>query len=70
MQTPHPRIMLARDGIRFDFPVALMERAATASFLAANELLTLSGLAGHDFWTVPMRSGHRPAPRLRWLWTA
>jgi isorenieratene synthase len=38
MQTPHPRIMLGRDGIRCDFPVALMVRAATAGFLAANEL--------------------------------
>jgi hypothetical protein len=42
MQTAHPRIMLG--GIRCDFPVVLMERAATASFLAAN-----------DFWTVPIR---------------
>jgi hypothetical protein len=62
MQTPHPRIMLARDGIRCDFTVALMQRG-NGRFPCANELLTLSGLAGHDFWTVPMR----PAPRLRWL---
>jgi carotenoid phi-ring synthase / carotenoid chi-ring synthase len=33
MQTPHPGIMLARDGIRCDSPVALMERAGTAGFL-------------------------------------
>jgi hypothetical protein len=30
--------MVARDGMRCDFPVALMERPATAGFLAANEL--------------------------------
>ena len=51
--TPHPRIVLAGDGIRCDFPVALMERAATTGFLAANQLLGGYGLAGHDLWTVP-----------------
>ena len=45
--------MLAGDGIRCDFPVALMERAATTGFLAANRLLAQDGLAGHDLWTVP-----------------
>ena len=39
VDTPHPRIVLAGDGIRCDFPVALMERAATTGFLAANQLL-------------------------------
>ena len=39
VETPHPRIVLAGDGIRCDFPVALMERAATTGFLAANQLL-------------------------------
>jgi isorenieratene synthase len=59
VDTPHPRIVLAGDGIRCDFPVALMERAATTGFLAANQLLHLYGLAGHDLWTVPVRSRHR-----------
>jgi isorenieratene synthase len=59
--TPHPRIVLAGDGIRCDFPVALMERAATTGFLAANHLLHIYSLAGHDLWTVPIRSRHRLA---------
>jgi isorenieratene synthase len=65
--TPHPRLMLAGDGIRCDYPVALMERAATTGFIAANRLLAEFGLAGHDLWTVPMRGRHRvvrPARRL------
>ena len=66
VETPHPRIMLAGDGIRCDFPVALMERAATTGFLAANQLL-IYGLAGHDLWTVPMRSRHRLAAPLHRL---
>ena len=65
--TPHPRVVLAGDGIRCDFPVALMERAATTGFLAANHLLSCFGLAGHDLWTVPTRSRHRMAAPLRRL---
>ncbi len=61
VQTPHPRVVLAGDGIRCDFPVALMERAATTGVLAANELLSCWHLAGHDLWTVPMRSRHSAA---------
>ena len=52
--------MLAGDGIRCDYPVALMERAATTGFLAANQLLSRWGLAGHDLWTVPT-SARQPA---------
>ena len=52
--TPDPRLVLAGDGIRCDYPVALMERAATTGFLAANQLLADWGLAGHDLWTVPL----------------
>ena len=59
VETPDPRVVLAGDGIRCDFPVALMERAATTGFLAANRLLADRGLPGHDLWTVPMRSRHR-----------
>ena len=65
--TPDPRLVLAGDGIRCDLPVALMERAATTGFLAANQLLTGWNLRGHDLWTVPVRSRHRmirPARRL------
>jgi isorenieratene synthase len=52
--TPDPRLVLAGDGIRCDYPLALMERAATTGFLAANQLLAGWDLAGHDLWTVPM----------------
>ena len=69
VQTPHPKILLAGDGIRCDFPVALMERAATTGFLAANQLLYMYGVAGHDLWTVPMRSRHRAAAWLHELLT-
>jgi carotenoid phi-ring synthase / carotenoid chi-ring synthase len=67
LNTQHPRIVLAGDGIRCDFPVALMERAATTGFLAANHLLSDFGLAGHDLWTVPIRSRHRVAAPLHRL---
>ena len=67
VRTPHPRIVLAGDAIRCDFPVALMERAATTGFLAANQLLHIYGVAGHDLWTVPMRSRHRLAAPLHRL---
>ena len=59
VRTPDPAIVLAGDAIRCDYPVALMERAATTGFLAANALLADRGLRGHDLWTVPMRSRHR-----------
>lgn len=53
--TPSPRLVLAGDWVRCDYPVALMERAATTGFLAANALLSDWGIAGEDLWTVPMR---------------
>ena len=53
VQTPDRRVVLAGDGIRVDLPVALMERAATTGWLAANSLLGDFGLAGHDVHTVP-----------------
>ena len=53
--TPDPRVVLAGDGVRCSYPVALMERAATTGWLAANALLAGWRLAGHDVWTVPMR---------------
>jgi isorenieratene synthase len=67
VRTPHPRIVLAGDGIRCDLPVALMARAATTGFLAANRLLSTWGLAGHDLWTVPIHSRHRMAAPLHRL---
>ncbi|WP_375487546.1 FAD-dependent oxidoreductase [uncultured Jatrophihabitans sp.] len=52
--SPDPRVLLAGDGVRCAFPVALMERAATTGFQAANALLAGWQLAGHDLWTVPL----------------
>jgi isorenieratene synthase len=65
--TPDRRVVLAGDGIRCDFPVALMERAATTGFLAANKLLSGWNLQGHDLWTVPMRGRHTIVGRVRRL---
>lgn len=53
--TPTGRLVLAGDWVRCDFPVALMERAATTGFLAANALLARWSVAGQEVWTVPMR---------------
>jgi isorenieratene synthase len=65
--TPDPRVVLAGDWVRCDYPVALMERAATTGFLAANQLLQRFGRPGHDLWTVPMRGRHRVAGPLHRL---
>lgn len=62
VRTPDRRIVLAGDWVRCELPVALMERAATTGFMAANELLSQWGLAGHDLWTVPLTG---VLPRLR-----
>ena len=51
--TPHDDVVLAGDGIRIDLPVALMERAATTGWSAANRLLERLGIAGHQLQTVP-----------------
>ncbi len=64
--TPDPRVVLAGDGIRCDYPVALMERAATTGWLAANTLLSRWGRPGHGVWTVPTTSRFGAVPgRLR-----
>ncbi|MFF5482158.1 FAD-dependent oxidoreductase [Streptomyces sp. NPDC012935] len=60
--TPHPWLTLAGDAIRCDLPVALMERAATTGFLAANALLAPWGVRGQVLWTVP-RAGRSPLLR-------
>ncbi|MBD9736100.1 isorenieratene synthase, partial [Streptomyces sp. H28] len=52
----------AGDAIRCDLPVALMERAATTGFLAANALLEAWDVRGQVLWTVP-RAGRSPALR-------
>ncbi|ONK12411.1 FAD-dependent oxidoreductase [Streptomyces sp. MP131-18] len=55
VRTPHPAVMLAGDLVRTPLPVALMERAATTGFLAANALLARWGVRGHPLRTVPRR---------------
>jgi isorenieratene synthase len=52
--TPDPRVVLAGDLVRCDWPVALMERAATTGWQAANTLLTRFGRRGHELWSPPL----------------
>jgi isorenieratene synthase len=58
--TPDPTVVLAGDGVRIDLPVALMERAATTGWQAANLLLSRWGLAGHPLTTVPTQGRFAP----------
>ncbi|MCV7346312.1 FAD-dependent oxidoreductase [Mycolicibacterium rhodesiae] len=62
VDTPVPGLMLAGDGIRIDLPVALMERAATTGWMAANQLLAGWGISGHTLHTVPVQ-GRSPLLR-------
>ncbi len=61
VETPSPAVMLAGDGIRCDYPVALMERAATTGVQAANALLGGWKVAGQDIFTAPT------SPRFSWV---
>lgn len=61
--TADPTLVLAGDAIRVDLPVALMERAATTGFCAANALLGHWGVAGHDLWSVG-NQGRSPLLRM------
>ena len=63
VDTPVDGLVLAGDGIRIDLPVALMERAASTGWQAANRLLACWGLAGHPLQTVP--TGGRFGPLRR-----
>ena len=62
--TPHAGLVLAGDGIRIDLPVALMERAATTGWSAANRLLERFGVRGHDLHTVPTQGRSAALRRL------
>ncbi|MBF6301380.1 FAD-dependent oxidoreductase [Nocardia amamiensis] len=64
IHTPDPGLVLAGDGIRVDLPVALMERAATTGWAAANALLARWGAAGHVLQTVPVQGRSRLLRRL------
>jgi isorenieratene synthase len=61
--TPDHRLVLAGDAVRCDLPVALMERAATTGWMAADRLLAGWGLRGHGVWSAPMTSRFGPVPR-------
>lgn len=65
VDTPYPGLVLAGDGLRVDWPIALMERAATTGVLAANELLSDWGVRGEDVWTVPLDGVVRRRARRR-----
>lgn len=55
VDTPHSRVKLAGDLVRLPFPTALMERAVTSGFVAANELLSPFAVAPEPIWSVPTR---------------
>lgn len=61
VETPSDNVVLAGDGIRCDYPVALMERAATTGVQAANHLLASWQVAGQDIFTAPT------SPRFGWV---
>ncbi|MFE0700724.1 FAD-dependent oxidoreductase [Streptomyces sp. NPDC058872] len=63
VRTPDPTVTVAGDLVRTEHPVALMERAATTGFLAANVHLRRWGLRGQTLWTVPA-TGRSAALRL------
>lgn len=60
VRTPDPAVVVAGDLVVTDLPVALMERAATTGFLAANALLERWGVQGQTLWTVPDRGRSAP----------
>lgn len=63
VRTDHPRLVVAGDLVRTPLPVALMERAATTGFQAANTLLAGWGTGGQPLWSVPV-AGRCAALRL------
>lgn len=66
VSTPWPGLVLAGDWVRCELPIALMERAATTGWMAANQLLQDWGIAGHELWSPPMKGRHRwPGPLRR-----
>jgi carotenoid phi-ring synthase / carotenoid chi-ring synthase len=53
ISTPTKGLALAGDLVKVPFPTALMERAVTSGFLAANELLKRWNLAPEPVWSIP-----------------
>jgi isorenieratene synthase len=52
-EAPMPGLALAGDFVRLPFPTALMERATSSGFLAANHLLRDWRVRGEEVWSVP-----------------
>jgi isorenieratene synthase len=55
VETPFPQVVLAGDFVRLPIPTALMERATTSGFMAANQLLAGWETQGQAIWSVPRR---------------
>ncbi len=55
VRSPTPHVVLAGDLVKLPFPTALMERAVSSGFLAANSLLAQWGVAGEPVWSIPTR---------------
>lgn len=55
VRSPTPTVTLAGDLVRLPFPTALMERAVSSGFLAANTLLARWGTPGEPVWSIPTR---------------
>lgn len=53
--TPIPGLVIAGDYVRCNLPVALMERAATTGYMAANHLLASWRVEGTPLWSPPTR---------------
>lgn len=53
--TPFGNVALAGDYVKLPFPTALMERAASSGFLAANHLLDRWDVRGEPLWSIPPR---------------
>ncbi|MFI9610642.1 FAD-dependent oxidoreductase [Streptomyces sp. NPDC052023] len=64
VRTADPAVVVAGDMVATGLPVALMERAATSGFLAANVLLRRWGVRAEPLRTVP---GHGRSAPLRGL---
>ncbi|MFD9303378.1 FAD-dependent oxidoreductase [Streptomyces sp. NPDC060048] len=67
VRTGDARVVVAGDLVRTGLPVALMERAATSGFLAANAQLERWGVRGETLWTVPERGRSAAARALAGL---
>ncbi|MFH9608855.1 FAD-dependent oxidoreductase [Streptomyces sp. NPDC017448] len=64
VRSPDPAVTVAGDMVRTGLPVALMERAVTSGFLAANAHLERWGVRGQTLWTVPRTGRSLPLRRL------